>query len=191
MTITHILGEGDRPRSSEEVQGGAVDGLAGILAGLRATSRGERVLFVLPGHLHIDAPAAAVIRREAAYQGVEVAFVTRHVGSRRALGREGISTFQSTEPRRARPVAPRHAPCALPAPPARRASCRAPGSGRVSKNVPFGLPAVRVCPVVRPSSEPLVADPWAAVGAGRAVRRPVVRTDGRGPGGADRRYAGL
>lgn len=93
MTITHILGEGDRSRKAEAVPGNAVDDLAGILAALRVTPRGERALFVLPRALHIDAPAARVIRMEAARQGVEVAFVTAHVGSRMALGREGISSF--------------------------------------------------------------------------------------------------
>lgn len=97
MTITYTLGNGERASGAEQVQGRPVDGLAGIVAGLRATPREERALFVLPRGFHIDAPAARVIRQEAARQGVQVAFATTHVGSRMALGREGISSFQSVE----------------------------------------------------------------------------------------------
>lgn len=100
MTITHILG-GPRAGAAALMDATApvvpVDGLAGILAALRATPQGERALFVLPSRFHLDAPAARVIRTEAARRRVDVAFVTRHVGTRRALGREGISSFLSAD----------------------------------------------------------------------------------------------
>ena len=98
MTLTYSVGERDRSQRTSEGEPAALvasdDALAGILAALRTAPRGERVLFVLQGRLHIDAPAARVVRREAAGQGVGVAFVTSHPGSRLALGREGISTFR-------------------------------------------------------------------------------------------------
>lgn len=103
MTITHIIGEQRAPREVYVTAYGkrkllppSEDALAGIVAALRAAPRGERVLFVLPAGVHIDAAASRLIRREAVGQGVEIAFVTTHAGSRMALGRDGISTFRET-----------------------------------------------------------------------------------------------
>lgn len=101
MTITHTIGDQQLPREPYLTAYGkrkllppADDALAGILTGLRAAPRGERVLFVLPRRLHLDAAAARLIRREAAGQGVEVAFVVRHPATRIVLAREGISSFR-------------------------------------------------------------------------------------------------
>ncbi len=73
------------------------DPVAGMVAGIRATPPGERVLFILPRGVHLDAPAARVIRREAAALQVAAAVVTDHPGSRMALEREGISTFRDAD----------------------------------------------------------------------------------------------
>lgn len=103
MTITQTipeperLPESERPSARRPAQTEAGDVLAGIVAALRSTPSGERILFVLPRKFHLDAPAARVVRREAAGQGVAVAFVTSHPGSRMALGREGISTFRDAD----------------------------------------------------------------------------------------------
>ncbi len=139
MTITHIVGPGGPPRTGETTPGVEADDLAGILAALRVTPRGERVLFVLSGRLRIDAPAARVIRLEAARQGVGVAFVTSQSGSRRALGREGISTFRdATRAERAR-----WHRVSLPAPSRRRPPdpevVVPPGAGVFQKRSPSGF----------------------------------------------------
>jgi hypothetical protein len=97
MTITYTVGERDRVLRSSEGETASPaqdDALASIVAALRTTPQGDRALFILQGRNAIDAPAAHVIRREAASQGLGVAFVTSHPASRRALGREGISTFR-------------------------------------------------------------------------------------------------
>lgn len=73
------------------------DPVAGIVAGIRATQPGERVLFVLPRGVHLDPPAARVIRREAAALGVAAAVVTDHPATRMALEGEGISTFRDAD----------------------------------------------------------------------------------------------
>jgi hypothetical protein len=73
------------------------DPVAGMAAGIRATPPGERVLLILPRGVHLDAPAARLIRREAAASQVAAAVVTDHPGSRAALEREGISTFRDAD----------------------------------------------------------------------------------------------
>lgn len=73
------------------------DPVAGMVAGIRATPQGERVLFILPRGLHLDAPAARVIRREAAVMQVAAAVVTDHPGTRMAFEQEGISTFRDAD----------------------------------------------------------------------------------------------
>ncbi|MCU0509420.1 MAG: baseplate J/gp47 family protein [Anaerolineae bacterium] len=73
------------------------DPVAGIVAGIRAAQPDERVLFSLPRGVHLDAPAARAIRREAAILQVSAAVVTDHPGTRMALEREGISTFRDAD----------------------------------------------------------------------------------------------
>jgi hypothetical protein len=73
------------------------DPVAGIVAGLRAAAPGDQVLFILPRGVHLDAPAARVVRREAAVAGVAAAVVTDHPGTRMALEREGVSTFRDPD----------------------------------------------------------------------------------------------
>ncbi len=70
------------------------DTLPGLLAKLRAASA-ERVLFVVPSDLALDAVALRVLRREAAVARIGLALVTQDPGLRSLAAREGISTFRS------------------------------------------------------------------------------------------------
>ncbi len=81
MTIKHVIA-------------GAENTLAGAIAALRVTPQGERILFVLPPDVQLDAAALRVIRREAATRDISVALVTRHPGTRMAASHEGISSFR-------------------------------------------------------------------------------------------------
>ncbi len=70
------------------------DTLPGMLAKIRAAGT-ERVLFVVPSGLALDAVALRVLRREAAAAQVGLALATEDPALRRLAAREGISTFRS------------------------------------------------------------------------------------------------
>lgn len=70
------------------------DTLPGMTARIRAAGA-ERVLFVVPAGLALDAVALRVLRREAAAAQVALALVTQDPQLRSLAAREGISTFRS------------------------------------------------------------------------------------------------
>ena len=70
------------------------DPVAAMVARIRATPRGDRVLFVIPPQTRIVPASLRVVRREAAAQGVQAALVTSDPAIRSAAAREGLSTFR-------------------------------------------------------------------------------------------------
>lgn len=116
------------------------DPVAAMVARVRATPRGERVLFVIPSLVRLEAASLRVLRREAASQGVQVALVTSDPAIRSAAGREGLSTFRDpARAERARWRKPAASPRSRLKPPPERETVPPHGAGIYQAGSPSGF----------------------------------------------------